>query len=549
MNLRSLTIYTIPCILIIIGVAVYLVIFQNSLLTIESDLSYHLATAQSFVREGGLTLQETWDSLPEGRPHLYPPAFHFLMAVLVYMKFAPYTVIQVVWMINLISMLALSSYAIAKIFNWRVSFFYLLCITANVSFLRVSGATIPATMVLFLSPFILILIKKRALYASGLFLAVLLYTHMIFPWVVIAALIVWALFNRNYLKITLRAILVSVALYFPWLLHVASNLEYLRYFSPGYRKIIETSVTYSFSVSFFILFLVCLLIVLRRWKYHLYNKDLIYFVGLVCVSLPIAYFEFPRFAYSIGFFAMAPVVAYVLSESFLRFNENITIKNIFKLSFVLFSLVCIVFTVSISFKKGEYSSISFQKHLFLEAIPSESRFYLGRHYSHHFNENNISLAQKIAESTPADAVILGYSYKLDSEVYAEHRTYVLTQLLASLSNRRMGDLRSPELNWQKRLEASQADIVLINDQRPGVPNYIRTRNGDKIILGESFEELARFDDSQLIVLKNKNVQKVPLPTSFVVIPLWLGWGILLLIVCFIGYLVCARLESNQRPSA
>ncbi|MBA3551173.1 hypothetical protein H0W32_03125, partial [Patescibacteria group bacterium] len=76
MNLRSYTIYTILCTLIIIGVAGYLVVFQNSLLTIESDLSYHLATAQSFVREGGLTLHETWDSLPEGRPHLYPPVLH-----------------------------------------------------------------------------------------------------------------------------------------------------------------------------------------------------------------------------------------------------------------------------------------------------------------------------------------------------------------------------------------------------------------------------------------------------------------------------------------
>ena len=81
--------------LVIIFIAGLIVFFfQQSFLTIDGDLTYHLATSQSFVREGGVTLWENWDSLPLGRPHLYPPLVHLLLAVPVYLGIAFLTTIN-----------------------------------------------------------------------------------------------------------------------------------------------------------------------------------------------------------------------------------------------------------------------------------------------------------------------------------------------------------------------------------------------------------------------------------------------------------------------
>src|SRR5207253_2172437 len=75
--------FSLVLICIVAGIILY---FQNGFISIDGDLTYHLSTAQSFVRDGGMSLTETWDSLPLGRPHLYPPVVHFFLAILVLLK-------------------------------------------------------------------------------------------------------------------------------------------------------------------------------------------------------------------------------------------------------------------------------------------------------------------------------------------------------------------------------------------------------------------------------------------------------------------------------
>lgn len=49
------------------------------------DIYYHLLTAWGFIKAGGYTTWDFWQHAPIGRPHIYPPLFHIVLAVLMKM--------------------------------------------------------------------------------------------------------------------------------------------------------------------------------------------------------------------------------------------------------------------------------------------------------------------------------------------------------------------------------------------------------------------------------------------------------------------------------
>ena len=70
-------------------------VFNSEIVTTRfGDTTYHLLTAQGFARADGITLQSTWESLPDGRAQLYPPLYHVLLAGLVKLNLAPLTIIR-----------------------------------------------------------------------------------------------------------------------------------------------------------------------------------------------------------------------------------------------------------------------------------------------------------------------------------------------------------------------------------------------------------------------------------------------------------------------
>ncbi|OGI93839.1 hypothetical protein A3A03_01700 [Candidatus Nomurabacteria bacterium RIFCSPLOWO2_01_FULL_40_18] len=509
--------------LVIIFIAGLIVFFfQQSFLTIDGDLTYHLATSQSFVREGGVTLWENWDSLPLGRPHLYPPLVHLLLAVPVYLGIAFLTTIKLFSGLGIIFGLLLSWFGVTKLFGARAGFFYLGLVTSFVIFIKLLGVTVPASLVLMLSPFLIVLTKRDNILPPILLLTLLLYTHMIFPWLVIGAFFIWALCNRQYFQKTLRIILVAVCLYLPWLIHIASNLEYLRYFGPNYGQNIAVTATYTTNLSIFFLFVVSLSILFNDWKKNIINTDISYFLALVIVSLPIAYFEYSRYWYSIGIWPMMVVIIYTLARIPRRRPSSIIFSTLFILTLII--------SFNVKIQAGEFS-FSRTHHLLLEASLPQSPNYIGNYTSAHFNQANLEIADYIRKNTPSDAVIQSYAHLLDKEEYFDHRLYILPQLFVALSDRVMGNLRSPEMNWQEGIEIEQAGIVLLNtDQLDDFKNT-------------NFQLVFKTKEG-LAVLINNHPAPLTLPDAQVVMPLYLAWSLLALVFGYLAYHIRRSIISS-----
>ena len=51
------------------------------------DMYYHLQTAWGFIQAGGYSNWDFWEYAPFGRPHIYPPLFHILLALFMKLGF------------------------------------------------------------------------------------------------------------------------------------------------------------------------------------------------------------------------------------------------------------------------------------------------------------------------------------------------------------------------------------------------------------------------------------------------------------------------------
>ena len=65
---------------IIVGMVVLMWIGHNSLCALPPDGYYHLTVARQILNTGTIPVWNTWEFAPVGRPHLYPPLFHLILA-------------------------------------------------------------------------------------------------------------------------------------------------------------------------------------------------------------------------------------------------------------------------------------------------------------------------------------------------------------------------------------------------------------------------------------------------------------------------------------
>lgn len=64
------------------GLALVLLWARHDFIPFPPDAYYHLMAAREIVERGAVPLWDDWQFAPGGRPHLYPPLFHLLLAAL-----------------------------------------------------------------------------------------------------------------------------------------------------------------------------------------------------------------------------------------------------------------------------------------------------------------------------------------------------------------------------------------------------------------------------------------------------------------------------------
>lgn len=201
--------------------AIFLVLAINKDRLIDfsdpSDHFYHMAAAQKILERGEIPLWDDWEFAPMGRPHLYPPLLHLLIA------FFAGTPDRIVEGFSTIQMLLYPSVLFAYWLLFRTllppAHAFLSILFLSMQFIFTLGCLIglPASLVNLFWPMILLSLLKRKPYFALLLLAAAFYTHTGMPWLIVLSLLVFAVWKREYFLQTIAVVLGAWILALPWM--------------------------------------------------------------------------------------------------------------------------------------------------------------------------------------------------------------------------------------------------------------------------------------------------------------------------------------------
>ncbi|MBU0694844.1 MAG: hypothetical protein KKC11_09320 [Candidatus Omnitrophica bacterium] len=191
------------------------------------DGYYHLSVANAFIASGGWIGWAWWEFAPMGRPHLYPPLYHF---ILVFLKSAGLSGLNSVRIteVAIVPLFFFSIwYVLRKLINDRFSFFSLLTLSSFFSFYSSVSGNIPASLSIIFGFLTWLFIKKKKIITATLFLILSFYTHAGVPWMFLLSLLFLALSNREYRRLSLKIILTTLTFASPLLYHQVRHISYL----------------------------------------------------------------------------------------------------------------------------------------------------------------------------------------------------------------------------------------------------------------------------------------------------------------------------------
>ncbi|MCM8823365.1 MAG: hypothetical protein NC822_01670 [Candidatus Omnitrophica bacterium] len=245
------------------------------------DGYYHLSCANGFIKSGGWVGIAWWDFAPLGRPHLYPPLYHFIIVFLKTIGVEGLTAIR----LTEISIVPLFFFSLWYIFKKEISivfaFFFLLISTSFFSFYTSVSANLPASIALILSIFSGYFLKKKKIVSSILFLVLAFYTHAAIPWITLISLIFIACLSKDYGKSSLKVILVSLCLASFLLFHQ------IRYFNYINLSILKEVMFSHFSIFILVSGIISFFLNFKREDFFR-----LFFMGLILGSI-IVFFKYP----------------------------------------------------------------------------------------------------------------------------------------------------------------------------------------------------------------------------------------------------------------
>lgn len=186
------------------------------------DPYYHLLVASQIADAGGPFLHEWWQYAPVGRPHLYPPILHLILAGGLGAGIAPLTVIRIASVVA-VPALIFSLFLVARrMMPSEEALCVLWMSLIPFGFHLHSAVTLAATLgVIQLLWFIVALERGKAIAVGALF-GLLTYTHLGLPWIALISAVVYVLL-RPQTRATLWRGSWGLLLALPWWIHLARH--------------------------------------------------------------------------------------------------------------------------------------------------------------------------------------------------------------------------------------------------------------------------------------------------------------------------------------
>lgn len=203
-----------------------LLINLNHLKPSMSDTWYHVSVAKQFMAEG-IAGWDMWDYAPTGRPHLYPPLLHLILAALGRLTGSIMLASQLLAVTFLPLAMLTTWYGARRLLNSRVALLAVLLVLTDLIHFVIMEAHIAGCLVNILLPLLMVaFLTRRAWWSIGL-LTLMFYSHLGFPICVALGLLLFGFKYRDYGRLALKVSCLSLLFFTPWLAHVLGHLDWL----------------------------------------------------------------------------------------------------------------------------------------------------------------------------------------------------------------------------------------------------------------------------------------------------------------------------------
>ena len=217
------------------------------------DPYYHLLITRQVADAGGLLAYEAWEYAPVGRPHLYPPALHLLLAAVLKLTGSPLVTMRLASALLLPALLLSLLIVMRRLLAHPTALACLLCAMVPLSFHLHASSRLAATLGLLELLWLVDALAHRRPLAAGLLIALMCYTHLGLPWIALAMMGIAAALRAVHWQELARASW-GFALALPWWWHVVSHRSILRPFPRLENTMIE------------LMPLLCVVAVIGAWR-------------------------------------------------------------------------------------------------------------------------------------------------------------------------------------------------------------------------------------------------------------------------------------------
>lgn len=202
---------------ILLGLFALVWLGRNSIFPVPPDSYYHLMVAREVYETHSVPLWNTWEWAPLGRPHLYPPLYHIMLAI----GAIPFQGDLLAAFRNLQpAMLPFAHFTTWYLARWlfgsRRALIALLIVGMDPVLVSSSALGMPGVLVTsWISLLVVFFLAGRWILACAM-LALAFYTHLGIPALALIGLGAFCLLQKRYLTRYIAMTAVAAALAIPW---------------------------------------------------------------------------------------------------------------------------------------------------------------------------------------------------------------------------------------------------------------------------------------------------------------------------------------------
>lgn len=292
------------------------------------DCYYHLCVVRGFHDAGGWVGQAFWEYAPFGRPHLYPPLFHFLELILFNCGVGLINIARFFDFVTYPLVLGAIWFVVRLLHSKRLAFFSLLLLYSSFSLFIAITSNIPFAFAFIFGLFAFLCLQRSKMASACLFLTFSFYTHSLMPWLFLLAFFLYGVFERKWAKRIFFVCSSAVVLALPLLWHEFSY--------SGFVRSVRAAEFYYADLNL-VLYIFSLAGVILCFKKQ--RKSLYFFAALILAMAVLLFTHRDRFLSGAGLIPVSILAALSLDEAWI-FLKN---RNSKKLLFIFFAGLVFVF--------------------------------------------------------------------------------------------------------------------------------------------------------------------------------------------------------------